>query len=336
MSQELCPCNICFLLFDSNNTLINAFYSSINVKRFINYSIILLSIFLAIGIIIPANAQSDDINISDSVEIKVNDDTIEEEQDDVKDEESQEQTSPIIVTTDKTKYLSGETIMITGNTEEVFGFPVSIQIFDANDNLVTIRQIQVSEDGTFSLEITTGGTINSSGTYTIKVQYGTEKMRNETMFEFVGDVVQKTFAFSAEDIEFSIDYSITAGELLNIIPERATTSLTIMVQATQNGDLIVSLPRELIDAKIQSEEDNDDVFIVIVNRMEINYFEEIETTSSHRTLKIPLSQADQEILIIGTKIIPEFGVLVVSTLVLAVASVILITRRSQFAIFRNY
>ena len=78
---------------------------------------------------IPANAQSDDINISDSVEIKVNDDTIEEEQDDVKEEESQENTLPIIVTTDKTKYLSGETIMITGNTEEVFGFPVSIQIF---------------------------------------------------------------------------------------------------------------------------------------------------------------------------------------------------------------
>ena len=70
--------------------------------------------------------------------------------------------------------------------------------------------------------------------------------------------------------------------------------------------------------------------------MEINYFEEIETTSSHRTLKIPLSQADQEILIIGTKIVPEFGVLVVSTLVLAIASVILITRRPQFAIFIKY
>jgi len=155
------------------------------------------------------------------------------------------------------------------------------------------------------------------------------------MFEIVGGVaVQKTLTLSAEDIEFSIDYSITAGELLDIIPERATTSLTIMVQATQNGDLIVSLPRELIDAKIQSEEDNDDVFIVIVNRMEINYFEEIETTSSHRTLKIPLSQADQEILIIGTKIVPEFGVLVVSTLVLAIASVILITRRTQFAILK--
>jgi len=280
------------------------------VKRFINYSITLLSIFLAFGVVIPAYAG---------------------------DEDTQIQVPPVIVTTDKTEYLSGETILITGEVEHVFGFPVSVQIFDGNDNLVAIRQIEVSEDRTFSLEMTTGGTLYSSGTYTIKVQYGTEKMRDETMFDFFGDgIIQKTFTLSAEDIEFSIDYSITAGLLLDIIPERATTSLTIMVQAIQNGDLIVSLPRELIDAKTQREGDDDDVFIVIVNRMEINNFEEIETTSSHRTLKIPLGQADQEILIIGTKIVPEFGALVVSTLVLAIASVILITRRSQFAILRRY
>jgi len=284
------------------------------VKRFINYSIILLSIFLTIGVVIPAYAQSED---------------------------NQEQTYPIIVTTDKTKYLPGETILITGKVAQVLGYPVSVQIFDSKSNLVAIRQIELSQYGTFSLGVTTGGTMSSSGTYTIKVQYGTEKIRDETMFEIVGGVaggvaVQKTFILSAEDIEFRIDYSITGGELLDIITERATTSLTIMVLATQNGELIISLPRELIDAKIQRDEDNDDVFIVIVNRFEIDNVEEIETTSSFRTLKIPLQQGEQEVLVVGTKIVPEFGALVVSTLVLAVASVILITRRSQFAILRNY
>lgn len=280
------------------------------MKRFINYSITLLSIFLVIGVVIPVYAQS---------------------------ENNQEQMPPIIVTTDKTKYLLGETILITGKVAYVFGFPVSVQIFDGIGNLVAIRQIEELGDGTFSLEVTTGGTIHSSGIYTIKVQYGTEKNRGETTFEIVGDVaVQKTFTLSAEDIEFSIVYSITAGKLLDIIPERATTSLTIMVQATQNGDLTILLPRELIDAKIQRDGDNDDVFIVIVNRMEINNFEEIKTTSSYRTLKIPLQQADQEVLVVGTKIVPEFGILVISTLVFAVASVILITRGSQFAILRKY
>jgi len=70
--------------------------------------------------------------------------------------------------------------------------------------------------------------------------------------------------------------------------------------------------------------------------MEINNVEEIKTTSSYRTLKIPLQQADQEVLVVGTKIVPEFGILVISTLVFAVASVILITRGSQFAILRKY
>src|SRR3990172_7903173 len=96
--------------------------------------------------------------------------------------------SGIIVTTDKEYYADGDTVVISGQVRDLLsGKPVSLQVFAANGNLVTIEEIDVSPAKTFSTEISAGGGLwESKGTYTVKVLYGTQSRTAETTFEFGG------------------------------------------------------------------------------------------------------------------------------------------------------
>jgi len=57
----------------------------------------------------------------------------------------------IVVTTDKTSYAEGDTVIVSGEVREILsGFPVTLQVIAANGNLVTIEQLQVGADRMFS------------------------------------------------------------------------------------------------------------------------------------------------------------------------------------------
>src|SRR5260370_1587756 len=85
------------------------------------------------------------------------------------------QTAPnITVTTDKSSYTINDSIVISGVVKSVVpGTPITIQIFNANNNLVNADQIAVSQDGTYSdTNIKAKGPfLPSSGTYTVTVEY---------------------------------------------------------------------------------------------------------------------------------------------------------------------
>ena len=66
-----------------------------------------------------------------------------------------------------------------------------------------------------------------------------------------------TFAQQFEDF----DYSIRGGDILNFEIDSETASLIISLDARARGELIITLPRYLIDAKIGSEDTDFDVFI---------------------------------------------------------------------------
>ena len=93
----------------------------------------------------------------------------------------------IVVTTDKASYSDGETILITGEVQDLYGIPVSIIIKSPSDDLVSILQVNVGADKKFSIELNAGSTLmNISGTYTITAQYGNTNRSAETSFEFGG------------------------------------------------------------------------------------------------------------------------------------------------------
>jgi len=98
---------------------------------------------------------------------------------------------------------------------------------------------------------------------------------------------------------FVVNYKIMGGKIASVIPDEEANSLRISLTSTYDGKLTITLPRELIDAKVYGQDDN---FFVLIDGGEVQYEEEI--TSSYRTLNMAFPQGTSEIEIIGTAILP--------------------------------
>ena len=108
-------------------------------------------------------------------------------------------------------------------------------------------------------------------------------------------------------------------------------SLLIYIQATDDGSITLTIPRTILDASIN---DGDDEFFVLVDGEEVD-FEEI-TTSTDRTLTIEFSAGAEQIEIIGTFVIPEFGTIAAMILAVAIISIIAISAKSRLSIPSRY
>ena len=97
------------------------------------------------------------------------------------------------------------------------------------------------------------------------------------------------------------NYTIRRGEVLGFEIDPETTSLIISIKPRTRGELTITLPRDLIDAKIGSEDSD---FIIFVNSIEYQVFDET-ITSSDRTLTIPFGAFNSEITIIGTHVFSQ-------------------------------
>ncbi len=250
---------------------------------------------------------------------------------------------PITVTTDQESYNDGDVISITGQVRErLSGYPVTLQVVAANGNLVTVEQLDVSEDSTYGTEIAAGGALwRSQGTYTIKVLYGTDTRTAETTFEFsgsTGTVPSGKHVPVEGNPELLVGYSITGGKLVSIAPDIDAKSLIVTIEPTSDdgGQVKLMIPREVIDARNgpdgQSGEDVD--FFVLVDGSEVDFDE--TTTASERTLTIPFEGDSSQIEIIGTWVIPEFGAMAAIILAVAIVSIIALSARTRLSIMPRY
>ena len=274
------------------------------------------------------------------------------------------QNESIILNIDKTSYLEGETISISGEIKNMIpSNQISLIIQSPNGNLVALDQMTVGSDKQFSTEIKLGGKLmKQEGTYTIKVQYGEQSIT--TSFEFGGvidvpenelaeTIVEDTVEDTVEDIVMEdpvimdsivtattltiqdstdlISYEITNGKITNVIPDLDAVSLLIDIEAIDNGAITLTIPRSVLDSTIN---DSDDEFFVLVDGEEV-YFEEI-TTSTDRTLTIEFLAGAEQIEIIGTFVIPEFGTITAMILAVAIISIIAISAKSRLSIPSRY
>jgi predicted secreted protein with PEFG-CTERM motif len=132
-------------------------------------------------------------------------------------------------------------------------------------------------------------------------------------------VMPTKFVMNIDDQEIVLNYGITGGSILDIYPE--SDSLVVKINATEQGVLSINLPREIIDAKIG---DMDDYFYVLVDEEEVD-FDEIATPAD-RTISVWFSEDTDEIEIIGTFVIPEFGIVALFVLLVGVIPMIAISR----------
>jgi hypothetical protein len=113
----------------------------------------------------------------------------------------------------------------------------------------------------------------------------------------IGVMVPSVFAQQFDDF----DYSIRGGEVLDFEIDSENTSLLIFIDARARGELIITLPRSIIDAKIGSEDTDFDVFI---RGMQLTSYDET-ITPYDRTITIPFKRSNDELTIVGTHIFSQ-------------------------------
>ncbi len=215
-----------------------------------------------------------------------------------------ENTGEIIVTTDKTSYNDGDTVTISGSTQDyISGTLVTVIITTPTGNVVMIKQVNLGSDRTYSTSTTATGVIwQAAGIYTVKVQYGSPSETAQTTFQFSGSIPsQSGNTIPVDGTNFSVQYEITNGKILGIKADIQSKSLMVSTQTSGDGVLTITLPRALINSILPNG--HDATYQVIVGNQEEADFQETSTTTTDRTLSIPFMDGTQEIEIIGTSLV---------------------------------
>jgi len=113
----------------------------------------------------------------------------------------------------------------------------------------------------------------------------------------LGALISPTFA--QQFIE--PNYTIRGGEVLGFEIDQETTSLIITLDARARGELIIKLPRNLIDAKSDFEDSD---FDILVSGLKLFSYDET-ATSRDRTITIPFKRNNSEIIITGTHVFAQ-------------------------------
>lgn len=235
--------------------------------------------------------------------------------------------SLISVETNANSYEEGETIVISGKVSIIItGTPVTLQIF-SEDNLVDVDQITVAEDGSYSSTIRAIGPLwSKAGEYTIRVSFGEGNIA-ETQFTFSPKTeTSETKIFEVDAGNhgtFDVEYSIEGGTVKDMLVDEEMFALIVIIESTNDGSILLEIPRYALDAKKQDE--TDDKFIIIIDGIEAPDQETI-TDSNSRVIKINFEQGDSDIEIIGTTIIPEFGTIAMMVLAIGIITTIFVTK----------
>jgi len=241
---------------------------------------------------------------------------------------------PVSVWTDKTDYGHNDMIMVKGQVANVSGFPITVTVVSPLISIVFIDQLVVSEDGSFETTINTAGAMwKYDGTYTIKVNYGSPEKSNKVKVELTGGVAftpdystptQPDKVCSSNEISASgqcIPYSISGGIVTSATLNTNDNSIIININAEDDGILTVTPSKTVQDG----------IFMVLVDGEE---WDDVEIVNNKVTIMFPAGA--EQIEIIGTFVIPEFGTIAAMILAVAIISIIAISAKSRLSIIPRY
>ena len=238
--------------------------------------------------------------------------------------------SSITVKTDDKNYDEGDTIVISGKVNTTIpGVNVVLQIF-TEGNMIEIVQITVAQDGTYSHTVLAEGPLwKKPGTYVVRSSYevggGTIA---ETEFNYLPNTTsietKETFDVNAGSKgTFDVEYTIRGSIVKDIKINSNNFSLEVEIETTDDGSITLDLPREFIGA--EKQDGKDDIFIILIDGIDVAY-EESVVLSELRKITINFEEGDSKIEIIGTYVIPEFGIMVMMVLIVGIMTIIISTR----------
>ncbi len=251
---------------------------------------------------------------------------------------------PIKVMTENKVYDHNSVVHVTGAVANLRGdAPVTITVISPQNNIVTIQQVEVSQDNSFEATLNTAGSLwKQNGMYTIRAQYGPQEINDKVMVELTGEVSQEASACAVNELVvkggsqvYCVPFEITGGAISKNSISSKTSSLTLMITTESDGSVSLKIPRNVIDARQHGMEGDDADFIVLVDGEEAD-FEETDTTSDDRTLDITFPEGATQIEVIGTWAVPEFGTTAAIILAVAIVSIIAVSARTRLSILPRY
>jgi predicted secreted protein with PEFG-CTERM motif len=241
------------------------------------------------------------------------------------------QESLISVQTDDSIYDEGDTIVISGLVTTVVGnTPATLQLF-SEGNLIDIAQITIAQDGSYSHTVIAEGPLwKIQGDYTVRVSYGEGNIvESEFSYSPKSATIEKTTNFevnAGNHGTFDVKYTIKGATLKDIVVDSNIFGLTVIIEPIDEGTITLELPREFIGA--EKQDGKDDIFIILIDGIEVKY-KEAAVHSESRIITIDFEPQDSKIEIIGTYVVPEFGVIAAMILIVGITSMIILTKKFQ-------
>jgi len=242
---------------------------------------------------------------------------------------------PISVWTDKAVYNQPDTIQVGGHVRDPnANVDVTLKVVGPTGNLVKVDQLMVDDNGDFETTLSTASPLwTESGVYTISVQYGKIGRSNEVQVEiFAGGVCGESELAAKAGIEtYCIPYSAIGATVTGGTIDMDSNSLIVRIDADSDGDITLNIPRSVLDS---TSDDGDDRFFVLVNGEEDIYSE--EKTDDTRSVTIQFESGAEEIEIIGTYAVPEFGAIAALVLAVAIISIIAVSAKTRLRLMPKY
>ena len=266
--------------------------------------------------------------------------------------------SPLSINTDLPTYNQGDTIVMTGHVRDVEnGTAVTLRVFNSLKNLISVAQLSPSSDGSFTKTfLATGPLWKDAGNYTIIAQYGKYTQVNGTFHYNGGDgsstltkAINATYSLQSGGQIYNIPYIIKGGTVSSMSILAPQYTLEIVLNTNADGSITITLPRNMIDAKVpppinldanltgakvNTAELEDSTFIITVNGKQVTPSE--TKNQNVRILSIPFHNGDSKIDIVGTVIVPEFGSIAALVLAIAIISIIAVSAKTGLRFIPKY
>jgi len=236
---------------------------------------------------------------------------------------------PISVWTDGLIYNHESAIRVDGQVANIrVGTPVTLIVTSPTNNIVTIDQLSVDNNGMFSTTLSTAGNLwKYDGIYTIKVQYGGEAVNNKVLVELTDGILfepTSTIRCGASELSATgacVPFSISGATATGAWFSSETNSLTVKISSFDDGILTVNPSSDAIRG----------IFMVLVDDQE---WDDVDINGNEVTVMFPAGT--EEIEIIGTFAIPEFGTIMALILAVAIISIIAVSTKTRLSIMPKF
>jgi len=223
-------------------------------------------------------------------------------------------------------YERGDKIVISGSVEPRVGeIPVTIQV-KRGSNVIAVDQLKVARDGSFATIINTDGDVWEVGAHSVQAAYqqgATARQEFEISSMPVEAGPEAVEGMSTVDLgdgeEGRIQYTITGGTVTDMALSREGLGLTVYVAAESSGSISLTASRAYFDARADGCEGADEEFIVVVDGRQVEHA--VERGEAENVISVDFFEDEGRIQIVGTCVIPEFGVAAVALAAAAGAAV---------------